>query len=77
MTTQRPWQSRTMWVNLLSGIAAVATLFGFDLGLDEETKTKILAGIMSAVNFINMYLRPLSTTPITMKPDDAEPPTGI
>lgn len=77
MTTQRPWQSRTMWVNLLSGIAAVAVVFGFDFGLDETKQTEIVAGIMAVVNVVNMYLRPISTTPITMKPSDDEPPTGI
>lgn len=78
MATQRPWQSRTMWINLLSGIAAVSVVFGFDFGLDETKQTEIVAGIMAVVNVVNMYLRPVSTTPITMKaPDEGEPPTGI
>ncbi len=80
MTTQRPWQSRTMWVNLVSGFAALASVVGVGdaLHLDEATQIKIVGGIMAVVNVVNMYLRPLSTTPITMKPEeDDEPPTGI
>lgn len=77
MQTQRPWQSRTMWVNLISGIAALAVVFGLDFGLDAERQTEIVAGIMAVVNVINMYLRPLSTTPITLSPPEDEPPTGI
>lgn len=80
MTTERPWQSRTMWVNFVSGAAALSVVFGFDLGLDAETQARAVAAIMFFVNFINMILRKISTKQITMKPVDhveTDPPTGV
>ncbi len=69
METERPWQSRTMWVNFVTGLAAIAVLFGADFELDAETQTRLVAGIMVVVNFVNIVLRKISTKKITMKPD--------
>lgn len=67
MENQRPWQSRTMWVNFVAGLAAIAVLFGVDLDLDAETQTRLVAGIMVVVNAVNIVLRKVSTKKITMK----------
>lgn len=78
MQTERPWQSRTMWVNLISGIVALVTVFGVDLNMTPEAQLELVAGIMVVVNAINGYLRSASTKTIAWKkPPDGEPPTGI
>jgi len=53
--------SRTLWVNLIAGIAAVSGAFGLDLGLDTETQTAIVGGVMAVANII---LRFMTTNPI-------------
>lgn len=78
METQRWWQSRTIWVNLISGIIGAATVFGIDLDMTPEAQLELVAGIMIAVNTVNGYLRTVSTKAITTKPpEEGEPPTGI
>lgn len=52
MDTKPFWMSKTLWVNILTGLAAVAGAFGLDLGLDEETKTKIVVGVLAAANIV-------------------------
>lgn len=49
----KPWyKSKTLWVNGLTLIAAIAGAFGIDLGLDDETKTTIVAGALAVANVV-------------------------
>ncbi len=52
MDTKPFYLSKTLWANLIAGAAAVLTAFGFDLGLDVETQTAIVGGIMALVNVV-------------------------
>ena len=54
--------SKTLWVNLIAGIAAVSGAFGIDLGLDTETQTAIVGGVMAIANIV---LRFMTTMPVT------------
>ena len=61
-TVTKPWfASKTLWVNAIALLAALATAFGFDLGLDAEGQTAIVTGVMA---FVNMYLRLVTDKPI-------------
>lgn len=55
--------SRTLWANVIAGVAAVSTAFGLDLGLDAEAQTAIVGGVMAVVNII---LRFMTTAPVTV-----------
>jgi len=55
------WASKTLWVNLLAGIAAISGAFNLDLGLDQEMQAQIVVGIMAVVNFA---LRLVTDTPV-------------
>lgn len=44
--------SKTLWVNIIAGVAAVSTAFGLDLGLTPETQTAIVGGIMAVANIV-------------------------
>jgi hypothetical protein len=58
----KPWYlSKTLIVNVLAGIAAVATAFGLDLGLDAEKQTAIVGGILAVANVV---LRVVTTQPV-------------
>ncbi len=46
------WASRTLWINAIALVAAVSGAFGFELGLDPETQTALVAGVMAAVNIV-------------------------
>lgn len=60
---EKSWYlSKTLWVNVLAGIAAVSGAFGLNLGLDVETQTAIVGGVMALVNVV---LRVVTTTAIT------------
>lgn len=60
----KPWYaSKTLWVNLLTLIAAVAGAFGIDVGLDDETKATIVAGALAVVNVV---LRLVTEKPVTL-----------
>lgn len=76
--TERPWQSRTMWVNLIALVASMLLAFGVDLGLDGEAQASMVTLVMAGVN---MYLRYDSTKVITLKepedPTEETPPTGV
>ncbi len=50
------YQSKTLWINLLTGAAALFGAFGIDLGLDEETKTKIVVGLLAFVNIVMRFI---------------------
>jgi len=55
------WASKTLWVNLLAGIAAISGAFSLDLGLDQEMQAQIVVGITAAANFA---LRLVTDTPV-------------
>ena len=55
-------KSKTFWFNVLTGVVAVATLFGFG-SFKPDTKTTEIVAIISAV--VNVILRIRTTEPIT------------
>lgn len=55
------WASKTLWANLIAFGAVLATTFGLDLGLDEETQLALVGGVMAIVN---IALRFVTTQPI-------------
>lgn len=59
---KRWFQSKTLWANILAGIATVSTAFGLDLGLDEETQIAVVGGVMAVVNIV---LRVVTKGPVT------------
>ncbi|MDT8328138.1 MAG: hypothetical protein RQ750_12260 [Roseovarius sp.] len=62
METKPFWASKTIWVNLIAGAAAVTTAFGLNLGLDGETQTALVGGIMAVANIV---LRVITSTKLT------------
>lgn len=46
------WASKTLWTNAIIFLATIAGAFGIDLGLDAETQTSLVIGIMAVVNII-------------------------
>lgn len=55
--------SRTLWANVIAGIAAVSTAFGLDLGLTPESQTAIVGGVLAVVNIV---LRFMTKAPVTV-----------
>jgi len=55
--------SRTLWANVIAGVAAVSTAFGLDLGLTPETQTAIVGGVLAVVNIV---LRFMTKAPVTV-----------
>ncbi len=50
MKTKAWWSSKTIWVNVMAGVAAIAAGFGLDLGLTAEVQSQVVVGVLSAVN---------------------------
>lgn len=50
MDTKVWWSSKTIWVNIVAGVAAIAAGFGIDLGLTAEVQSQFVVGVMAAVN---------------------------
>ena len=50
MKTKTWWSSKTIWVNVMAGVAAIAAGFGLDLGLTAEVQSQVVVGVLSAVN---------------------------
>ena len=49
----KPWYaSKTLWINALAVVAALAGAFGLDLGLDPETQMAMVGVIMGIVNMV-------------------------
>ena len=46
------YTSKTLWVNIVAGIATVSTAFGLDLGLDAETQVAVVGGLMALLNIV-------------------------
>lgn len=62
METKPFYLSRTLWVNVVAGIAAVSTAFGLDLGLTPEAQTAVVGGILAVANIV---LRLVTKTGVT------------
>lgn len=62
MNSKPWWASKTIWANVLSLIATIATVFGLDLGLTPEVQATIIAGVVSIVNIV---LRGVTKTGVT------------
>jgi hypothetical protein len=56
MDTKPFYASKTLWVNVLAMLAAVTGAFGIDIGLDPETQTAVVGGIMAVVNIILRFM---------------------
>lgn len=56
------YASKTLWLNVIAGIAAVSTAFGLNLGLDPDTQVAIVGGVMAVVNII---LRLVTKAPVS------------
>ena len=52
MMDKEIWQSKTIWATLVAFVATVAGALGLDLGLDADTQTAIVAGIMAVVGIV-------------------------
>ena len=50
MKTKTWWSSKTIWVNVMAGVAAIAAGFGLDLGLTAEVQSQVVVGVLAAVN---------------------------
>jgi len=46
------WQSKTLWVNVIAGVATVAGVFKLDLGLTPEVQAELATGILAVVNIV-------------------------
>ena len=46
------WASKTLWVNALALVAALAAGFGLDLGLTPEVQGSLVGAIMAVVNIV-------------------------
>lgn len=55
-------KSKTFWFNLLAGIVAVASVFGFG---EFQPDMKVAEGITTLVTIINIALRLYTKQPIT------------
>jgi hypothetical protein len=45
------WASKTLWVNVVAGASAFAGIFNIE-GLDPETQTALVGGIMAVANIV-------------------------
>ena len=55
------WASKTLWVNSIAVVAAIAGAFGLDLGLEPDTQVAYVGAIMGVVNII---LRVVTRAPL-------------
>lgn len=63
MEAKSIFASKTLWANVVAGVVAVSTAFGFDLGLNAESQTALVGGIMAVVNIV---LRFMTSAPVTV-----------
>lgn len=54
--------SKTLWVNIIGGLASASTAFGFDLGLTPENQVAVVGGVMAIINIV---LRIVTTGGVT------------
>jgi len=62
METTKWYLSKTLWVNVVSAVAALAGVFNFDLGLTPEVQATVVTTVLALVN---IGLRFVTTTPIS------------
>lgn len=62
MESKKWYASKTLWVNTVAGVAAVSGAFGIDLGLDPETQTALVAGVMAVVNIVLRFTTKTAVT---------------
>lgn len=68
MNDPKPWyQSKTILANILLGLSALAAAFGADLGLDDDTRARIVAGALALGPVINVILRAVTRRPVTAR----------
>ena len=62
MEEKKKWySSKTVWANVIAGVATLTGIFGLDLGLDPETQASLVTGILAVVNIV---LRFVTTKPV-------------
>jgi hypothetical protein len=44
------WASKTLWINVIAGVATVAGVFKLDLGLTPEVQAEVATGVLAVVN---------------------------
>ena len=62
MDTTKWFASKTLWVNVIAAVAALAGVFKLDLGLTPEVQVTVVTTILALVN---VGLRLVTKTPVT------------
>ena len=62
MDTTKWYLSKTLWVNVVSAVAALAGVFNFDLGLTPEVQATVVTTVLALANVL---LRLTTKTPIS------------
>ena len=62
MDTTKWYASKTLWVNVVAALAALAGVFKLDLGLTPEVQATVVTTILALVN---VGLRLVTKTPVT------------
>lgn len=63
MDTKTWYTSKTLWVNIIAGVATISTAFGIDLGLDANTQVAVVGGVMAVINIILRVVTKTAVTP--------------
>lgn len=63
------YTSKTLWVNGLTIVGLAFGLLGVDVGLDDETKGEIAAGVVALANFV---LRVVTASQLKWKGDNSD-----
>ena len=62
MDTTKWFASKTLWVNVIAAVAALAGVFNLDLGLTPEVQATVVTTILALVN---VGLRLVTKTPVS------------
>ena len=62
MDTTKWFASKTLWVNVIAAVAALAGVFKLDLGLTPEVQATVVTTILALVN---VGLRLVTKTPVS------------
>ena len=62
MDTTKWFASKTLWVNVIAAVAALAGVFKIDLGLTPEAQATVVTTILALVN---VGLRLVTKTPVS------------